>query len=252
MADQSKVAVVTGGGTGIGRAVALKFAANGYRVALTGRRLEPMKETRELAGKTIDTMIVHVTDVTDRLSVKASFQEVNQSFGRIDVLFNNAGISAPAVPIDELKFDDWKKVIDTNLTGTFLCCQEAFRAMKSQDPRGGRIINNGSVSAQTPRPLSAPYTASKHAITGLTRALALDGREFDIACSQIDIGNAATDFTKPMAKGILQPDGTTMVEDRMDVEHAATAVLMMAELPLDTNVLSMTIKATKMPLEGRG
>lgn len=252
MTSDTKVAIVTGAGSGIGRAVAVAFAANGYKVAIAGRRLDELKKTRELSKKTIDDVLVQVTDISDPLSVKALFNEVTQSFGRVDVLFNNAGINAPAGHIDELKIDDWRKVVDTNLTGTFLCCQEAVRVMKAQDPMGGRIINNGSVSAHTPRPLTAAYTATKHAVTGLTKSIALDGREFNIACSQIDIGNAETEFTERMAAGIVQPDGSKKVEARMDVAHAASAVLYMASLPLDANVLFMTIKATTMPYEGRG
>ena len=250
--NNKKVAVVTGAGSGIGRAVAMAFAADGYHVALAGRRIKELEATRDIAGKKSDEMLVHVTDVTDSLQVKALFQEVKQSFGRLDVLFNNAGLSAPPVPLEDLSREDWRKVVETNLTGTFFCCQEAIRVMKAQDPKGGRIINNGSISAFTPRPHSAPYTATKHALTGLTKSIALDGREHDIACSQIDIGNAATQFTESMAAGIQQADGTNKVEERMDVEHVAKAVLFMANLPLNANVLFMTIKATKMPFEGRG
>ncbi len=252
MAKFQKVVVVTGAGSGIGRAVALAMAGDGFRVALAGRRLKELEKTRELTGKSAEEVLVHVTDVTDSLAVKTLFQEVKQSFGRVDVLFNNAGLSASSVPLEDLDREEWRKVVDTNLTGTFYCCQEAIKVMKSQEPRGGRIINNGSVSALTPRPFSAPYTATKHALTGLTKSLALDGREHDIACSQIDIGNAETEFTQPMAEGIRQADGSTKVEERMNVAHVASAVLFMANLPLDANVLFMTIKATKMPLEGRG
>jgi len=252
MADTRKVAIITGAGSGIGRAVALALAADGYLLALAGRRISELEKTRELAAKSNSEMLVHVTDITDRLQVKALFQEVRQSYNRLDVLFNNAGTATPPLPLEDLSLEEWRKAVDTNLTGAFLCCQEAIRAMKSQDPKGGRIINNGSVSAFTPRPMSAAYTATKHAITGLTKSIALDGRADNIACSQINIGNAETEMTEPMAEGIVQPDGSTKVEDRMDVAHAASAVLYMANLPLEANVLFMTIKATNMPFEGRG
>lgn len=252
MAETGKVAIVTGAGSGIGRAVALALHGAGYRVALAGRRKGPLEETRELAGGTGETMIVVPTDVADPLDVRALFKTVNQSFGRLDILFNNAGISAPAVPMEDITVEQWRKVIDINLSGVFYCCQEAIQLMKTQVPKGGRIINNGSISAHTPRPLSAPYTATKHAISGLTKAIALDGRAHNIACSQIDIGNAATEMTDAFAQGILQPDGQRRPEPRMDVEHVANAVLYMAGLPLDANVLFMTLKATGMPYEGRG
>ena len=252
MADAGKVAVVTGAGTGIGRAVALTLHNAGYRVAVAGRRKDPLEETLAMARATEDTMLIAPTDVADPLDVRALFKSVNQSFGRLDVLFNNAGVGAPAVPMEELTVEQWRKVVDINLSGVFYCCQEAIQLMKSQDPKGGRIINNGSISAHTPRPFTAPYTATKHAISGLTKSIALDGREHNIACSQIDIGNAATEMTEAFAKGVLQADGQKRPEARMDVQHVADAVLFMANLPLDANVLSMTIKATTMPYEGRG
>lgn len=252
MADAGKVAIVTGAGTGIGRAVALTLHNAGYRVAVAGRRKDPLEETLAMAKATEDTMLIAPTDVADPLDVRALFKSVNQSFGRLDVLFNNAGVGAPAVPMEELTVEQWRKVVDINLSGVFYCCQEAIQLMKSQDPKGGRIINNGSISAHTPRPFTAPYTATKHAISGLTKSIALDGREHNIACSQIDIGNAATEMTEAFAKGVLQADGQKRPEARMDVQHVADAVLFMANLPLDANVLSMTIKATTMPYEGRG
>jgi NAD(P)-dependent dehydrogenase (short-subunit alcohol dehydrogenase family) len=244
-----RVAIVTGAGSGIGRAVAVALAGDGFSVALAGRRREPLEETARLAGG--KTLVVP-TDVTDPAQVNALFAEARASLGRLDVLFNNAGISAPPVLLEDLTVEQWRAVVDVNLTGMFLCTQAAFRLMKEQTPRGGRIINNGSISAQTPRPNSAPYTATKHAITGLTKSTALDGRKYDIACGQIDIGNAATDLTEKMKRGVPQPNGTTLVEPRMDVTHVARAVLYMANLPLDANVLSMTVMATQMPLVGRG
>jgi NAD(P)-dependent dehydrogenase (short-subunit alcohol dehydrogenase family) len=248
-----KVAVVTGAGSGIGRAVALAFQADGYNVALAGRRISELEGTKALAAPGGGEMLVQPTDVADELEVKALFNATVQAFGRVDVVFNNAGVFAPPVPLEDLPVEKWRQVVDVNLTGAFLCCQEAIRMMKKQTPRGGRIINNGSISAVTPRPLSASYTATKHAISGLTKSIALDCRGYDIACGQIDIGNAATPLTAPMAKnGALQPDGSRKVEPSMDVVHVASAVLYMASLPLDTNVLSMTIKATEMPFEGRG
>lgn len=252
MADTGKVAVVTGAGTGIGRAVALTLHGAGYRVAIAGRRKDPLEETLAMAKATEDTMLIAPTDVADPLDVRALFKSVNQSFGRLDVLFNNAGVGAPAVPMEELTVEQWRKVVDINLSGVFYCCQEAIQLMKSQDPKGGRIINNGSISAHTPRPFTAPYTATKHAISGLTKSIALDGREHNIACSQIDIGNAATEMTEAFAKGVLQADGQKRPEARMDVQHVADAVLFMANLPLESNVLFMTIKASTMPFEGRG
>ncbi len=247
-----KVAVVTGAGTGIGRAVALALARGGYATVLAGRRAEALGSVAdEVAGAGGQALAVP-TDVTDPASVRNLFARAADAFGRVDVLFNNAGMGAPPVPLEDLTPEQWQAVVDTNLTGAFLCTQEAFRLMKRQAPRGGRIINNGSISAHVPRPNSAPYTATKHAITGLTRAAALDGREYDIACGQIDIGNAATEMTEPMTRGVPQADGSVKPEPRMDVEHVARAVVFMASLPPDANVLTMTVMATKMPYVGRG
>jgi NAD(P)-dependent dehydrogenase (short-subunit alcohol dehydrogenase family) len=242
-----KVALVTGAGSGIGRAVAQTLNQNGYRVVLAGRRRDALEETA--VGS---SMIVAPTDVTQPEEVKQLFAEIESLFGRIDVVFNNAGMGAPPVPMDELTFEQWMAVVNVNLTGSFLCAQAAMGLMKRQKPQGGRIINNGSISAQTPRPNSAPYTATKHAITGLTKSIALDGRPFDIACGQIDIGNAASEMTARMTLGVPQANGTVMAEPRMDLEHVANAVLYMANLPLEANVLTMTVMATKMPLVGRG
>jgi NAD(P)-dependent dehydrogenase (short-subunit alcohol dehydrogenase family) len=246
-----RVALVTGAGSGIGRATSVAFLREGYQVVLAGRRAERLEETRALAPPGSESLAVP-TDVRDPASVQSLFARTREVFGRLDVLFNNAGSGAPAIPLEELPFEQWKAVVDVNLTGVFLCTQEAMKIMKAQQPRGGRIINNGSISAHTPRPDSAPYTATKHAITGLTKSTALDGRKYDIACGQIDIGNAATDLTVRMKDGIVQPYGGIAPEPRMDVEHAAEAVLAMARLPLETNVLFMTIMATKMPFVGRG
>jgi NAD(P)-dependent dehydrogenase (short-subunit alcohol dehydrogenase family) len=245
-----KVALVTGAGTGVGRAVALALTEAGYAVVLSGRRREPLEETARKCrdGKTL----VVPADVGDPVSVRALFAKTKETFGRLDVLFNNAGIGAPAVPLEDLTYEQWKAVVDTNLTGPFLCTQEAFKIMKDQTPRGGRIINNGSISAHAPRPRSAPYTATKHAITGLTRSTSLDGRAYDIACGQIDIGNAATEMTDRMKDGVPQANGSVMVEPRMDPRHVGSAVAYMASLPLDANVLFMTVMATKMPFVGRG
>ncbi len=249
MAEAQKVALVTGAGTGIGKAAAIALAKAGYAVALAGRRKDPLDETaKEAKGKTL----VVPTNVGDPASVKALFAKVKDDFGRLDVLFNNAGAGAPPVPLEELTYDQWSAVVAANLTGPFLCTQEAFKIMKEQKPRGGRIINNGSISAHAPRPFSAPYTSTKHAITGLTKCTALDGRGYDIACGQIDIGNAATPMTERMKTGVLQPNGTMAPEPRMAVEDVAKAVVHMASLPLDANVLFMTIMATKMPFVGRG
>jgi NAD(P)-dependent dehydrogenase (short-subunit alcohol dehydrogenase family) len=245
-----KVALVTGAGSGIGRAVALALAGEGYAVVLAGRRAAALAETMALAPDR--TMLAVPTDVADPAAVAALFEAAKAKFGRLDLLFNNAGTGAPPVPMEELTPAQWQAVVDVNLTGPFLCTQHAIRLMKVQSPRGGRIINNGSISAHAPRPNSAPYTATKHAITGLTRATALDGRAFDIACGQIDIGNAATPMTARMAKGVPQPNGTLAPEPVMDVEAVARAVLYMASLPLNANVLSMTVMATKMPFVGRG
>src|SRR6187402_186881 len=239
-----KIALVTGAGTGIGKHAALALSREGYSVALAGRRKDRLEETAAAAkGPTL----VVPTDVGDPASVKALFAKTLEAFGRLDVLFNNAGTGAPPVPLEDLTYEQWKTVVDINLTGVFLCTQEAFRIMKSQTPRGGRIINNGSISAHAPRPLSSPYTATKHAITGLTKATSLDGRAYDIACGQIDIGNAATEMTQRMTGGVLQANGTTAPEPRMDVQHVADAVVMMARLPLETNVQFLTVMATKMP-----
>jgi NAD(P)-dependent dehydrogenase (short-subunit alcohol dehydrogenase family) len=251
MAAPGRVAIVTGAGTGIGRAASLALLNEGYRVTLAGRRREPLDKTASESGAGERSLVVP-TDVADPDSVRALFAKTNDAFGRLDVLFNNAGKGAPGVPLEDLTLEQWKRVVDVNLTGMFLCTQEAFRIMKSQDPRGGRIINNGSISAHTPRPNSAPYTATKHAVTGLTKSTALDGRKYDIACSQIDIGNARTELAARMAKGVPQADGTMAAEPLMDVEHVGRIVAHMAGLPLDVNVLFMTIMATKMPFVGRG
>jgi NAD(P)-dependent dehydrogenase (short-subunit alcohol dehydrogenase family) len=247
-----KVALVTGGGTGIGRAAAIALAREGYEVVIAGRRQDRLEEAARNAGSDGQRITPVAADVTDAASVRALFAEISSRFGRLDVLFNNAGTSAPAVPLEELSVEQWKRVIDTNLTGAFLCTQQAMRLMKEQEPRGGRIINNGSISAHAPRPNSAPYTAAKHGMTGLTKSTSLDGRAYDIACGQIDIGNAATEMTEPMTKGVKQASGLVEVEPRMDVEHVAEAVVFMAGLPLDANVQFMTVMATKMPFVGRG
>ncbi len=249
---KGKVAMVTGGGSGIGRASALALLQAGYAVVIAGRRPEALAETVEQAGQDRSRILAVPTDVTDPDSVRALFKATVGAFGHLDLLFNNAGTGAPAVPLEELSFEHWRQVLDVNLTGAFLCTQEAFRLMKHQHPRGGRIINNGSVSAQVPRPHSAPYTAAKHAITGLTRSTALDGRPFDIACGQIDVGNAATEMTARMNNGVLQADGSVRTEPTIDVRHVAKAVLSMAELPLEANILTLTVMATQMPLVGRG
>ena len=252
MNEQGRVAVVTGAGTGIGRAAALALLNDGYRVVLAGRRAPLLEQTAKDAGKAVSRALAVSTDVTDPAAVKHLFARTREAFGRVDVLFNNAGIGAPAVPIEDLTYEQWKAVVDVNLTGMFLCAQEAIRLMKSQDPRGGRIINNGSISAHTPRPDSAPYTATKHAVTGLTKCIALDGRKHDIACGQIDVGNARTELAVKMEKGVPQADGSIRVEPLMDVAHVASAVLYMANLPKDANVPFMTIMATTMPFVGRG
>ena len=251
MTTHNKVAMVTGAGTGIGKAVTLALLRDGYRVALAGRRREPLEQTAGQSGEPARALVVP-TDVSDAVSVQALFARVKESFGRLDLLFNNAGIFIPGMEIDELSVEQWKAVVDINLTGSFLCAREAFRMMKTQDPRGGRIINNGSISAHAPRPNSVPYTATKHAITGLTKSLSLDGRRYDIACGQIDIGNAHTEIAAPMAKGVPQASGQVAVEPLMELKHVASAVLYMASLPIDTNVQFMTIMATKMPFVGRG
>jgi len=248
----SKVAIVTGGGSGIGQAAALALLRESYAVAIAGRRPESLQQTLELAGPDRERILAVPTDVADPASVQALFEAVTARFGRVDVLFNNAGTNAPAVPIEELSFEDWRRVVDANLTGAFLCTREAFRIMSRQSPRGGRIINNGSVSAHAPRPNSAPYTATKHAITGLTKSTALDGRKHGIACGQIDIGNADTGLAVKMKAGVPQANGSIAPEPTMDVEQVAKAVVYMASLPLEANVLFMTVMATQMPLVGRG
>jgi NAD(P)-dependent dehydrogenase (short-subunit alcohol dehydrogenase family) len=252
MGSANKIAIVTGAGSGIGRATALALLREGYAVALAGRRTEALEQTVAAAGADGNRALVVPTDVADPESVRRLFETVQSTFGRLDLLFNNAGVGAPAVPIEELTVERWRRVVDVNLTGAFLCTREAFRLMKNQVPRGGRIINNGSISAHTPRPNSAPYTATKHAITGLTRSTALDGRPFDIACGQIDIGNADTEMTARMKEGVLQADGSLAAEPTMDVNHVARVVVYMAGLPLDANVLFLTVMATKMPFVGRG
>jgi len=244
-------ALVTGAGSGIGRAVALALIGAGYQVALVGRREAALQQTAALAP-TPEHALVLPADVSQPQQVQALFERVRADFGRLDLLFNNAGIGAPAVPVDELTYEQWRAVLDVNLSGSFLCAQAAFRLMKTQTPRGGRIINNGSISAHAPRPHSAPYTATKHAITGLTKSLALDGRAHDIACGQIDIGNALTEMAQPMTVGVPQANGSIAAEAVMDVQRVADAVLHMASLPLDANVLFMTVMATKMPFVGRG
>ena len=248
----NKVAIVTGAGSGIGRASALALLNAGYHVALAGRRKDALEATRAAAGDAASRALVCPTDATDPAQVKALFAATNDAFGRLDVLFNNAGTGAPPLPLEELTVAQWQTVVDINLTAVFLCTQQAFVLMKSQTPRGGRIINNGSISAHAPRPFSSPYTATKHAITGLTKATSLDGRPFDIACSQIDIGNAATEMTERMTKGVMQANGDMGIEPRMDVKHVADAIVFMAALPLEANVQFMTLMATKMPFVGRG
>jgi len=247
-----RIALVTGAGSGVGKSVALALMKEGYAVVLAGRRKEPLEATAA-EGKAIGARALAVpANVADPASVKALFAKTKEAYGRLDVLFNNAGMGAPAVPLEELTYEQWKTVVDTNLTGCFLCTQEAFRIMKSQEPRGGRIINNGSISAHAPRPNSAPYTSTKHAITGLTRSTSLDGRKYEIACGQIDIGNAATDMTTRMKDGVPQANGSVAVEPTMDPKHVANAVVYMASLPLDANVQFLTVMATKMPFIGRG
>ena len=252
MAAASKTALVTGAGTGVGRAVALALLKDGYRVALAGRRKEMLDETATQAGAAAKNALVVPTDVGKPDQVGALFAKIKERFGRLDVLFNNAGGNAPGVPFEDLPFEKWQSVVDVNLTGMFLCAQAAFRMMKDQTPRGGRIINNGSISAHTPRPGSAPYTATKHGVTGLTKTISLDGRAYDIACGQVDIGNAISPMTERMAQGVMQANGTRAPEPRMDPAHVGNAVVFMANLPLDVNVFTMTIMATKMPFVGRG
>ena len=247
-----KVAVITGAGSGIGRAAAHALRKAGYSVVLAGRRREQLELTARDSSAPADQVLIVVTDVTDPAAVRNLFARTRDTFGRVDLLFNNAGTGAPAVPLEEVSVEQWRGVVDTILTGAFLCTQEAFRLMKAQSPRGGRIINNGSISAHVPRPHSAPYTAAKHAITGLTKSTALDGRPHDIACGQIDIGNAETPMSAKMKQGVPQADGSTAVEPTFDVGHVAQAILYMASLPLEANVLNLTVMATKMPFVGRG
>jgi NAD(P)-dependent dehydrogenase (short-subunit alcohol dehydrogenase family) len=250
--SHDRVALVTGAGTGVGRAAALALLADGYRVVLAGRRAEPLQQVIAESGAEAARALAVPTDVTDPDAVAALFDRTVQAFGRLDLLFNNAGVGAPPVELEDLTLAQWQAAVNTNLTGPFLCTQHAFRIMKRQTPRGGRIINNGSISAHAPRPNSAPYTATKHAITGLTRSTSLDGRKYDIACGQLDIGNAATPMTSRMTDGVPQADGSVRPEPRMDVEHVGSAIRYMASLPLDANVQFMTIMATKMPYVGRG
>jgi len=252
MTGQGKIAIVTGAGSGVGRACAVALLQNGYSVVLAGRREEPLLETQEMAAEAGDRALVVPTDVSDPGSVKNLFARTKETFGRLDVLFNNAGINAPGIPLDELSYEQWQAVVDINLTGSFLCTQEAFRLMKAQAPRGGRIINNGSISAHSPRPFSAPYTATKHAISGLTKTTILDGRKHDIVCCQIDIGNAETEMARRMADGVPQADGSIKAEPLMHLDHVADAVVHMAGLPLEANIQNLTVMATKMPFVGRG
>ena len=252
MAEVQKIAVITGAGTGIGKAVALALMREGYAAVLAGRRKDKLEETAHEGGNA--KSLVVPTDVSDPASIRDLFATTRNTFGRLDLLFNNAGIGAPAVPLEDLPYETWQKVVDTNLTGIFLCTQEAIKIMKAQNPRGGRIINNGSISAHAPRPYSVAYTSTKHAVTGLTKSTSLDCRQYDICCGQVDIGNAATPLTERMVQGegVLQPDGRKMIEPRMAAEHVGNAVVYMANLPLDTNVLFMTVMANKMPFVGRG
>jgi len=252
MASANRVAIVTGAGSGIGRAASLALLREGWAVVLAGRRKDRLEATAAEGKASGAPTLVVPTDVGDPASVRALFARTRETFGRLDLLFNNAGTGAPAVPLEDLTYEQWKAVVDANLTGPFLCTQEAFRMMKGQEPRGGRIINNGSISAHAPRPNSSPYTSTKHAITGLTKSTSLDGRKYDIACGQIDIGNAATEMTARMAQGVPQAHGAVAVEPRMDVAHVARAVVYMASLPLDANVQFLTVMATKMPFVGRG
>jgi NAD(P)-dependent dehydrogenase (short-subunit alcohol dehydrogenase family) len=252
VSSRVKVAIVTGAGTGIGKHTALALLEAGYSVVFAGRRLGSLETAVEEAGRQASQALIVPTDVSQPASVRALFAKTKEAYGRVDLLFNNAGTGAPPVPLEDLTYDQWKSVVGVNLTGAFLCTQEAFKMMKNQEPMGGRIINNGSISAHAPRPDSAPYTATKHGVTGLTKATSLDGRKYDIACGQIDIGNAATDMTARMTDGTQQADGSVKVEPRFDLEHVAETVLYMANLPLETNVQFITIMATKMPYIGRG
>ena len=252
MTSSSKIAIVTGAGTGIGKASALALMKDGWSVVFAGRRKEMLESAAAEGKATGGQTLVVPTDVSNPESIKALFARTKDTFGRLDLLFNNAGTGAPPIPLEDLTYEQWMTVVNANLTGVFLCTQEAFKIMKAQDPRGGRIINNGSISAHAPRPNSSPYTATKHAVTGLTKATSLDGRKYDIACGQVDVGNAATDMTARMAKGVPQPNGTSAIEPTMDVQAVANAVKYMASLPLDANVQFMTVMATKMPFVGRG
>lgn len=252
MTTHNKVAVITGGGTGIGKATALAFIKDGYRVVITGRRAEPLEETIKAAGVDSSRMIGVPTDVGNPDAVKTLFARTKAAFGRIDVLFNNAGTNAPGVLFEELSWEKWKSVVDTNLNGMFLCAQEAYKMMKDQNPRGGRIINNGSISAHTPRPDSAPYTSTKHAVSGLTRTIALDGRKYDIACCQVDVGNAMSELASRMAKGVKQANGTVAPEPMITTEDVARSVLFMASQPPEVNIYHLMVMATKMPYAGRG
>jgi NAD(P)-dependent dehydrogenase (short-subunit alcohol dehydrogenase family) len=250
--NPKKIALVTGAGTGIGRATALSLLDDGWHVVVTGRRIEPLTKLVDEAALKGQSALAIKSDVTDPSSVRNLFEKIEQTFGRLDLIFNNAGVNAPAVPIDELPLEKWFNVINTNVTGVFLCAREAFGLMRRQSPQGGRIINNGSISAHTPRPFTAPYTASKHAVSGITKTLALDGRPFNIVVSQIDIGNALTELSERMTRGVLQANGTTAPEPMMDAKHVADAVRHLASLPLETNILNMTIMASNMPFVGRG
>ena len=252
MTESKRVALVTGAGSGVGRHSSLALLEAGYHLVLVGRSEDALEETKTLAGVNASKCLIVSCDVSDPKSIKSLFTVTKEQFGRLDLLFNNAGIGAPAIPLEDLTVEQWKSVVDINLTGAFLCTQEAFRIMKEQNPQGGRIINNGSISAHVPRPFSSPYTATKHAITGLTRSSSLDGRAYNIACGQIDIGNAETDMTARMKKGVLQANGTTSTEPTIDPDHVAQALVYMAGLPLDANVQFMTVMATQMPFIGRG
>lgn len=252
MASNGRIALVTGAGSGIGRAAALALHEAGYHVALAGRRVSELEKTAGMANGSDARTLVVQADVSVPDSVNAMYARIKEEFGRIDVVFNNAGLNAPGIPIEDLPYETWTSIVNVNLTGAFLCAQAAFRMMKDQTPQGGRIINNGSIAAAAPRPNHVPYTATKHAITGITKCFSLDGRKYDIACSQIDIGNAATDMTQRMTNGVMQADGSMKVEPRMDLKHVAEAVVYIANLPLEANVQFMTLMATKMPLVGRG
>ena len=252
MSLDQKTAIITGGGTGIGKRTALALLAEGYCVVIAGRRLEPLQDTKQEAGTSGSYLLPVQTDISNPTSVQTLFAKTKEAFGRVDLLFNNAGLGAPQIPLEDLTHEQWMSVVSVNLTGAFLCTQEAFRLMKTQTPKGGRIINNGSISAHSPRPNSAPYTATKHAVTGLTKSTSLDGRKYNIACGQIDIGNAATEMTSRMKDGVPQPNGQVMQESTMNADNVANAVVYMAGLPLDTNVLFMTVMANDMPYVGRG